>query len=115
MKKVKAFLINEEALEKLDIVIEKINIKRSFAVEILMQKFNNEISADKNRLRRFVMTQCKFSNTETTKISTNIDEDIVTEFFKNIGNIKKTDALNKLIFEFLQLSEEEKFNTFFGE
>ncbi len=114
MKKIKAFNVEKELLNKFDAVIEKMNIKRSVALEILMKKFNNEKSADNERLRRFVMLSFNPCENEVIKFSANIEEEIFNEFFQNTENVKKVDALNKLIFEYLQLDDKEQFDVFFG-
>lgn len=114
MKKIKSFNIEKELLNKFDAVIEKMNIKRSVALETLMEKFNNEKSVDNERLRRFIMLSFNSCENEVIKFSVNIEEETANKFFENTQKVKKVDAINKLIFEYLQLNEKEQFDIFFG-
>ena len=116
MKTKHSMMIDLSLFVIFDEEIEKIPMKRSTALSVLIKHFNNEISVDNQKLKEFVLSSV-FPVSEygrfKKKFSLSVDEDEFSQFFKTLGSMKQKNALEKLITYFLNLSDDEKYNVLF--
>lgn len=117
MKKKYPMMIDFSLSVIFDKEIEKIPMKRSTALSVLIKHFNKEISVDNRKLKEFVLAPVfpvpEYGSSQK-KFSLSVDEDEIFQFFKTLGSLKQRNAFEKLITYFLNLSDDEKYNILFG-